>query len=95
MMDLKGKLKQGMRIFGSDDRELGTVERVQGDDVYVGGRKVPYSAFKRMDNDRLYVGESGKQYFAEGTAGTATRTQDTEGQIHVPVAEERLDVDKR
>ena len=94
-MDLKGKLRQGMRIFDSNDREVGTVERVEGDHAYVGGRRVPVSAFDRMDNDRLYYGESGRQYFAEGRTGAAAGVRDTEGEVRVPVAEERLDVDKR
>ena len=93
-MDLKGKLRQGMRIVGADDREYGTVERYDDDYVYVGGRRVPTSAFERMDNDRLYVGQSGAQYFAEG--GTTTgRAGSAEGAARVQVHEERLDVDTR
>lgn len=91
-MDLKGKLKQGMRIFGSDDREYGTVERYDDDSVYVGGRKVPHSAFDRMDKDRLYVGRDGGRYFESGQQG---RGMTQEGEIRVPVVEERLDVEKR
>jgi uncharacterized protein (TIGR02271 family) len=94
-MDLKGKLRQGMRIFDSDDREVGTVERVEGDYAYVGGRRIPVSAFDRMDNDRLYYGESGRQYFTQDASRSASRAQTAEGEIRVPVAEERLDVDKR
>ena len=93
-MDLKGKLRQGMRIFGDNDRDYGTVERYDDDYVYVGGRRIPTSAFERMDNDRLYVGQSGAQYFAEG--GTTTgRAGPAEGGTRVQVHEERLDVDKR
>jgi len=88
-MDLKGKLKQGMRIFGADDRDYGTIERFDDEYVYVGGRRVPMSAFDRMDNDRLYVGKSGAQYFS-----TEARGRDT-GDTSVQVHEERLDVGKR
>jgi len=88
-MDLKGKLRQGMRIFGSDNRDYGTIDRYDDDYVYVGQRRIPTSAFERADNDRLYLGESGRQYFETGNrAGT-------EGEIRVPVMEERLQVDKR
>ncbi len=55
-MDLKGELRRGMRIFGPGDREYGTVERFDDDDVYVGGRRIPTSAFERMEGNRLYVG---------------------------------------
>ena len=93
-MDLKGKLRQGMRIFGAGDRDYGTVERFDDDYVYVGGRRIPASAFERMEGDRLYVGQSGSRYFAEG--GTTTgRAETAEGGVRVPVHEERLDVDKR
>jgi uncharacterized protein (TIGR02271 family) len=93
-MDLKGKLRQGMRIFGDNDRDYGTVERFDDDYVYVGGKRVPTSAFERMENDRLYVGQSGSRYFTEGGAAEA-RAGTTEGGTRVPVHEERLDVDKR
>ena len=88
-MDLKGKLRKGLRIFDTDNREYGAVDRYDDQYAYVGERKIPVSAFERMDNDRLYVGAQGRQYF---------QTKDNmaaEGQIRVPVVEERLDVEKR
>ena len=88
-MDLKGKLRQGMRVFGAGNQDYGTVERFDDDYVYVGGRRIPTSAFERMENNGLYVGQSGAQYFSEGRGGTA------EGGQRVQVHEERLDVDKR
>jgi len=89
-MDLKGKLRKGLRLVGLDNREYGTIDRYDDQYVYVGQRRVPFDAFERMDGDRLYVGQSGTRYFAEdASVGTA------EGQIRVPVVEERLDVEKR
>jgi uncharacterized protein (TIGR02271 family) len=88
-MDLKGKLRKGLRIFGADDREYGTIDRYDDQYAYVGERKIPLSAFERMDKDRLYVGSQGGQYFE-----TNDRMADT-GQIRVPVMEERLNVEKR
>src|SRR3712207_9445985 len=70
-MDLKGKLRQGMRIFGDNDRDYGTVERFDDDYVYVGGRRVPTSALGRMEGDRLYVRQSGAQHFTGGQAAEA------------------------
>ena len=52
-MDLKGKLRKGLRIFGADNREYGTVDRYDDQYAYVGERRIPVSAFERMDNDRL------------------------------------------
>src|SRR3954469_13883603 len=88
-MDLKGKLRKGLRIFGSDNREYGTIDRYDDQYAYVGERKIPVSAFERMDNDRLYIGDQGRQYFATG------ERMATEGAIRVPVREERLNVEKR
>ena len=90
-MDLKGKLKQGMRIVGADKAEYGTIERFDDEHVYVGGRPVPHGAFERTEKDQLYVGQDGARYFAETTARGAT----TEGDIRVPVVEERLEVGTR
>jgi uncharacterized protein (TIGR02271 family) len=92
-MDLKGKLKKGMRIFGIGDKDYGTIDRWDDDYVYVGQRRVPYTAFERMDKDRLYVGQSGTRYFSD-TGMTGDRTAE-EGEIRVPVVEERLNVDKQ
>jgi uncharacterized protein (TIGR02271 family) len=88
-MDLKGKLRQGMSIFGHDDREYGRIDRFDNEYVYSGERRIPVSAFERMDGDRLYVGQQGGRYFE--TAGA----MQTEGEIRVPVIEERLNVDKQ
>ena len=89
-MDLKGKLRKGLRIFGADEREYGTVDRYDDQYAYVGERRIPVSAFERMDNDRLYLGAQGGQYFAD----TAERWDDPT-QLRVPIHEERLDVEKR
>jgi uncharacterized protein (TIGR02271 family) len=88
-MDLMGKLRNGLRIVGSDGREYGTIDRYDDQYAYVGERRIPISAFERMDRDRLYVGTEGMQYF--DTAGHAINR----GDIRVPVREERLQVEKR
>ena len=89
-MGLQGKLRQGLRIFGADNREYGRIDRYDDQYAYVGERRIPVSAFERMDNDRLYLGAQGSQYFDE-TSGAG----DDPKQIRVPVREERLDVEKR
>jgi uncharacterized protein (TIGR02271 family) len=88
-MDLKGKLRKGMQIFGSNDRNYGTIDRYDDQYAYVGERRIPVSAFERMDKDRLYLGANGSQYFDNvGDMGST-------GEIRVPVREERLEVEKR
>jgi uncharacterized protein (TIGR02271 family) len=88
-MDVKGKLRKGLKIFGTDNREYGTVDRFDEQYAYVGERRIPVSAFKRADNDRLYIGDRGRQYFETSDRAAA------EGEIRVPVREERLNVEKR
>jgi uncharacterized protein (TIGR02271 family) len=87
-MDLTGKLKKGLRIVGDDNREYGTIDRYDDRYAYVGERRIPVSAFDRLDNGRLYVGAQGRRYFDEA--------DDLGGdEIRVPLAEERLLVDKQ
>jgi uncharacterized protein (TIGR02271 family) len=88
-MDVKGKIRKGLKIFGTDNREYGTIDRYDDQYAYVGKRQIPMSAFERMDNDRLYIGDQGRQYFETNDRAT------TEGEIRVPVREERLNVEKR
>jgi len=88
-MDLKGKLRKGLHIFGSDNRDYGTIDRYDDQFVYVGERRIPVTAFERMDNDRLYLGAQGQRYFG------STETLGESGQVRVPIREERLDVEKR
>jgi uncharacterized protein (TIGR02271 family) len=88
-MDLRGKLRKGLRIFDTDNREYGAVDRYDDQYAYVGERKIPVNAFERMDNDRLYLGAQGRQYFETNDRMAA------EGKIRVPVVEERLDVENR
>ena len=64
-MDLKGKLRKGLHIFGSDNRDYGTIDRYDDQYAYVGERRIPVSAFERMDSDRLYLGADGGRYFAD------------------------------
>jgi uncharacterized protein (TIGR02271 family) len=89
-MDLKGKLRRGLHIFGPDDRDYGTIDRYDDQYAYVGKRRIPVSAFERFDNDRLYLGAQGHRYFADTSEGWDDPTE-----VRVPVREEQLDVEKR
>ncbi len=84
-MNLMGKVRQGMRLVGPDGGELGTVERVDADHVYAGGRRIPATAFERADRDHLYVGRAGLESFSD-------RGPASEDPIRVPLLEEQLRV---
>ena len=94
-MGLFDKLRRGTHVYGPDNRSIGTIDRWDDNNVYVGGRSYPRSSFDRFDNDRLYFSQSGYQQF-QGM-GQRGRTGDamSEDEIRVPVMEERIDVDKR
>jgi uncharacterized protein (TIGR02271 family) len=81
-----------MRIVGVDRTDYGTVERFDDDVVYVGGRPVPYSAFDRIDEGRLYLRERGVEQLVERPD---TFAPTGEGEIRVPLVEERLQVGTR
>ena len=90
-MDLKGKLRKGLEIFGADNREYGTIDRYDDQYAYVGERKIPVSAFERMDKDRLYLGAQGRQYFETDDRDAWARRVRSASRC----VEERLDVEKR
>jgi uncharacterized protein (TIGR02271 family) len=102
-MGLFDKLKRGMHVYGTDDRSVGTIDRWDNDNVYVGGKSYPRSSFDRFDNDRLYFSQEGyRQYQGSAQTGRTGAMGDMgragamgEEDIRVPVMEERISVDKR
>ena len=68
-MGLFDKLKRGMHVYGPDNRSVGTIDRWDDDNVYVGGRSYKRSMFDRFDNDRLYFSTEGyRSYQSMGGA---------------------------
>jgi uncharacterized protein (TIGR02271 family) len=97
-------IKPGNPVVASDNRRVGTVERVAGNAIIVGGMRVPLSEIARVENDTVYLSGAGAGYTRErfaltetGGAAAAARTDatDREGTIRVPEVTERLDVTKR
>ncbi len=83
-------IREGMQVYGANDRLLGTVERVQGDGFDVAGYHYSREMVARVAQNRVYIRGTGM------TAETARLTTDqTDRELHVPVAEERLTVGKR
>ncbi len=83
-------IREGMQVYGANDQLLGTVERVQGDGFDVAGYHYSHELVARVAQNRVYVRGTGT------TAETAQSTTDqTDRELRVPVAEERLTVAKR
>ena len=91
-MDLTGKLKPGMRVVGADRTEYGTVDRYDDTTVYVDGRPIPYGAFERLEQGRLYLRQGGMRH---GPANREVQAMDREDEVRIPLAEERLAVGTR
>jgi uncharacterized protein (TIGR02271 family) len=93
-MGLFDKLKRGMHVYGPDNRSVGTIDRWDNDNVYIGGRPYQRSMFDRFDKDKLYFSNEGyRSYQSMGRADIGDAVAG--GEIRVPVREERLDVEKR
>src|SRR4051794_7798141 len=86
-MDLKNTLRNGMRAVGPDDREYGTIERYDDSAVYVQGRRVPFAAIERLDQDRLYLGTPELWGLSE-SGGAPTGLG---GETRVPLLEEQVE----
>jgi len=92
-LGLFDKLRKGTQVFGPDNKPVGTIDRWDDDHVYISGKPYQRSYFDRFDNDRLYFSNEG--YRSYQSMGTATAGAQAEGEIRVPVMEERLGVAKQ
>jgi uncharacterized protein (TIGR02271 family) len=90
-MNLKDKLRPGMRLVGPDNHDYGQVERYDDESVFANGRRIPFGAIERVDHDRLYLDTAGTYSLIEQD----TAAVGTDGQVRIPVTEERLEVGKR
>jgi len=97
-MDQSRKIKEGMQVYGADKQLLGTVERVHGDGFDVAGKHYSHDVIEQIADKIIYVRSAGLAEAGTGknTARSATMdTARTDGEVRVPVAEERLTVGKR
>lgn len=93
-MGLFDKLKRGTHVYGPDNRSVGTIDRWDDDNVYIGGRPYQRSMFDRFDKDKLYFSKEGyRSYQSMGSSKMDDAVAG--GEIRVPVREERMQVDKR
>ena len=54
-MSDRANVREGMRVYSGEGRELGTVERIDGDSVTVNGQQYEFTSIERMEGDRLYL----------------------------------------
>jgi uncharacterized protein (TIGR02271 family) len=100
----RARLRAGMQVQSGEGQTLGAIEALDADSITVKGQQYELSSIERIEGDRVYltrqVGAStDRGRAAAGTAmptGTARdQVVEAEGQVRVPVREERLEVEKR
>jgi uncharacterized protein (TIGR02271 family) len=88
MPQQRDNIREGMEVYDTANTSLGRVERVAGNELYVAGQRIPLSAVARVERNRIYLSGTASQFTTAGG-------RETEGEIRVPVMEERLEVEKR
>ena len=87
-MDRATEIRDGMIVYGANDKQIGRVEQIHGTGFHVNGQHIERDQVGRVTRDGVYLRGTGA---ASGSAATGA----TEGEMRVPVAEERLTVGKR
>jgi len=100
----RARLRAGMPVQSGEGQTLGTIEALDADSFTVKGQQYALSSIERIAGDRVYltrqVGAStDRGRTAAGTTAPTGAARDqvveAEGQVRVPVREERLEVEKR
>jgi uncharacterized protein (TIGR02271 family) len=96
----RAQLREGLEVFSGEGQRLGRIERLDADSMTVSGQQYAFDAIERIEGDRVsltrQVGASTDRGRAAGTtAASRDQVVEAEGQVRVPVREERLEVEKR
>jgi uncharacterized protein (TIGR02271 family) len=84
-------IREGMQVYGTDEQPIGTVEKRERNGIVVNGRRIPADAIDQVVKNRVYV-----RVGDTATRGRAAAAETAgERELHVPIYEERLDVEKR
>ena len=89
------QLRRGMTVHSGEGRRLGAIEQTELDSITVNGQQYEFSSIERIEGSEVYLTRQvGASPDAERVAAKGT-TREAEGEVRVPVREERLEVDKR
>jgi len=86
-MDLRQRLRNGMRIVGPGEQDFGPIERFDDAAVYVRGRRIPFAGIERVERDRLYLKTPELWHLTE----PAPSSNNLGGETRIPVLEEQLE----
>ncbi len=86
--------RKGMQVFGPDGQPLGTVEEISGNEIIIGGKRYGSNSFSRHDQRGLHMHQTTGSGGQQGQGGF-NQTHVQTGETKIPVAEEKLNVEKR
>ena len=93
------QLRRGMPVQSGEGQTLGALEATDADSITVKGQRYDLSSIERIEGDRVYLTRQVGASADHGDAGGARRRDETvapdDGDVRVPVHEERLEVDKQ
>jgi uncharacterized protein (TIGR02271 family) len=85
-----------MQVYSGEGQELGTIESVDSDSITVNGQQYEFSSIERLEGKRVYLTRQVGASTERGMRGAAGGEQvAAQGEVRVPVREERLEVEKR
>ena len=101
----RAQLREGMQVYSGEGQPLGPIERIDADSITVAGQQYEFSSIARAEGDRVYLtrqvgasvdAASGRGWDDDGgAAAPAEGVVRAEGEVKVPVQEERLAVETR
>jgi uncharacterized protein (TIGR02271 family) len=92
-MDREMQITEGLAVYGSGNRKLGTVEKLHGNGFHVNGQHYGRDQVSRVTQEGVYLSDGVADRNTSGAQSNFGAAQDDE--IRVPVAEERLNVGTR
>lgn len=89
-------IQDGMEVYAGDQM-IGYVESVKKNKINVNGQDIPDSEITRVDRNRVYL--SGTDYavgnYPQGQYAQSQYVEGQQGEMRVPIVEERLNVGKQ
>ena len=97
----RASLREGMEVSSGEGQRLGRIERLDANSLTADGQQYEFILIDRIEGDRVFLtrqvgATADRGRTTAGTAGAAReQVVEAEGQVRVPVREERLEVEKR
>jgi uncharacterized protein (TIGR02271 family) len=80
----KNAIREGMQVYDTNNQLIGTVERVERNDIWIAGQRISSTMISQVNRDGVWITEAGASAFNQ-----------SQGEARIPIVEERLNVGKR